>query len=493
MLKRLKTAARRLAQQGAPGFRHAKAVHARVRFAVGREPLSVNFAWERGMPLLRFYMEEFLREHAGDIRGRCLEFQEDAYTSRFGGTRVTSVDVLHAVPGNPHATLIADLTRPNDLPSDRYDTIVCTFVLHIIYDLAAAISELHRILAPGGTLLVGVPHVSMADPHYDELWRFTDRGLARVLARSFGDGVAVRAYGDSLTAAGSLRGLVAEEFTKRELDHSDPRFAVLACARAVKRQASPAPSRIPDEIGTLVSGWDDYARSWRSDRLSVRTGARIEHLGDEWTHEAPADEGRTYGLSPEALEDFPAWLRRNLLDPYLPHSVDSGLEIGPGSGRLTSVLMERTRIVHVVEPSEAMLDLLRSRMRGAPANLVLHRTDGTSLPALPAGSLEYVIAFDVFVHFEPRLAFSYLRQIAYVLAPRGTGIIHYANVLTPGGWKQFEAGLEPNLRGHRALGTFGVMTPELMGRFLEALGFSIVSLDTRAVPRDAVAVFRKPT
>jgi len=132
------------------------------------------------------------------------------------------------------ATLVADLTKPNDLPSDRFDCILCTFVLHEIFDLEKALSELYRVLKPGAVMLITVPHVSMCEPRYHELWRFTVEGLTQLVTGTFGDNVSIRAYGSSLTGAGQLRGLVADEFTRSELDHHDPRFAVLIGARVTK-------------------------------------------------------------------------------------------------------------------------------------------------------------------------------------------------------------------------------------------------------------------
>jgi hypothetical protein len=79
------------------------------------------------------------------------------------------------------------------------------------------------------------PHVSMCDPGFHEIWRFTPEGLCLVLAKAFGTGsVTVRAYGNSLTAAGEIRGLIAREFSKAALDYHDPRLAVEVCARAYK-------------------------------------------------------------------------------------------------------------------------------------------------------------------------------------------------------------------------------------------------------------------
>jgi hypothetical protein len=90
-------------------------------------------------------------------------------------------------------------------------------------------------LKPGGVLLVAVPHFSMFRPDYGEIWRFTPRSLEILLSGAFAKAdVQIRSFGNSLTAAGEIRGAVATEFLKSELDHHDPRFPVEVCARAVK-------------------------------------------------------------------------------------------------------------------------------------------------------------------------------------------------------------------------------------------------------------------
>jgi peptidoglycan/xylan/chitin deacetylase (PgdA/CDA1 family) len=204
-------------------------------------------------------MESFLEEHAALVRGHCLEFEGADYTIRYGGERVLRADVLNLDASVPAATLIADLTKPNDLPSAEFDCILCTFVLHEIFDLDKAVSELYRTLRPGGSMLIGVPHVSMCEPRYHELWRFTVQGLTELLEGFCGKGnVAVRAYGNSLTAAGQIRGLVAEEFTRAELEQHDPRFAVLICARVTKPQTDVA-------VAQPIEG--------ASESVSPRTGA----------------------------------------------------------------------------------------------------------------------------------------------------------------------------------------------------------------------------
>ncbi len=209
----------------------------RVRLATGVKPLSEAYGDDRGGSIFRYYLAQFLQECAADIHGHCLEFQDDTYTTHFGGSRVGKLDILHHVAGNAHATIVADLARPNPIPSHLFDCIVCTHVLHVIFEVEKAVAELHRILKPGGVLLVGVPHLSMVNPSHSEIWRFTPLGLQTLLARVFGPEQAlVRGYGNSLTAAGSVKGMAAQDFLRAERDYQDERFAVEVCARAVKKQ-----------------------------------------------------------------------------------------------------------------------------------------------------------------------------------------------------------------------------------------------------------------
>jgi SAM-dependent methyltransferase len=211
------------------------AVTSRSRIAVGVKPLSYRWGEDRGQPIHRYYINRFMKKYAPDIHGHCLEFQDPAYAVWFGGAALTKLDILHIDDSNPRATLVADLTKPNEIPTGLFDCIVCTHVLHIVYELGRIVAEMHRILKPGGVLLVAVPCVSMWEPQEHELWRFTPDGLRKILASAFGAAnVVVHAFGNSLTSAGELRGLVAEEFTHQELEYQDERFPVEVCARAVK-------------------------------------------------------------------------------------------------------------------------------------------------------------------------------------------------------------------------------------------------------------------
>jgi SAM-dependent methyltransferase len=126
-------------------------------------PISPEFGFDRGRPIDRRFIENFLARHAEDIRERVLEIGDNSYTDQFGGDRVTESDVLHVSEGVPHATLIGDLEDGEHLPSGAFDSIVLTQTLHLLFDLPKAVATLHRLLKPGGVLLVTVLGVSSVD------------------------------------------------------------------------------------------------------------------------------------------------------------------------------------------------------------------------------------------------------------------------------------------------------------------------------------------
>ena len=83
--------------------------------------------------------------------------------------------------GDELPTWVADLTDMPDVPSGRYDAVVFHQVLEHIHTPSKAISELHRVLKPGGRLLVSVPHLSRQHELPHDYTRYTPQGLRRLL------------------------------------------------------------------------------------------------------------------------------------------------------------------------------------------------------------------------------------------------------------------------------------------------------------------------
>lgn len=207
---------------------------------------AADFGECRGQCIDRYYIEKFLLAHAGDVQGHVLEFGDDAYTRQFGRGRVIAIDVLHRSADNPHATIVADLERGESIPSNTFDCIICTQVLHCIFDVRAAVRTLYRVLKPGGVVLVtdaGIQKVDSVDlANQEEYWRFTSRALRQIFEEVFpSNDVEVKAFGNVRAAIAFLDGLAVEDLRPKELDAFDPDFEVSIGLRAVKGKGSSTP------------------------------------------------------------------------------------------------------------------------------------------------------------------------------------------------------------------------------------------------------------
>jgi hypothetical protein len=217
-----------------------------VRFGDLRRlsPISRNFGMNRGQPIDRYFIEKFLTRHAEDIGGRVLEIKDATYTRRFGGDRVSVSDVLDVADDNPHATIVADLTRAEHVPSDTFDCIILTQTLHFIYDVRASIATLCRILKPGGVLLATFPGISQTScrEHGEYYcWALSKLSARRLFEEVFpAQNIEVSADGNVLAAIAFLHGLAAEELRHEELDSQSPDYEVLITLRAIRPDNSSA-------------------------------------------------------------------------------------------------------------------------------------------------------------------------------------------------------------------------------------------------------------
>ena len=200
-------------------------------------PASAFWGLDRGTPVDRYYIERFIAAHREDIRGHVLEMHDSRYTDQFG-IGVTARDVLDIDPGNQNATIVTDLTAADAVADDTFDCFVLTQTLQFIFDVPAALAQVHRILRPSGVALVTVPAVSRLAPGYGlerDYWRFTPASCATLFGAAFGAGTAaVRGRGNVRSAMAFLAGLAWEELPRAALDAQDDFFPVIVTVRAVK-------------------------------------------------------------------------------------------------------------------------------------------------------------------------------------------------------------------------------------------------------------------
>jgi SAM-dependent methyltransferase len=129
----------------------------------------------------RRYLDRDLEVVVPQMRGRVLEIGAGhaGRRGRFqpptaGVTRWVHVD--HDRARRPDVA--ADVV---DLPfaGDAFDAIVCLEVLEYVWQPARALSEIARVVKPGGAVILATPFLHRADAPTDS-WRFTEPALRRL-------------------------------------------------------------------------------------------------------------------------------------------------------------------------------------------------------------------------------------------------------------------------------------------------------------------------
>ncbi len=195
-------------------------------------PVSSLLGCDRGTPIDRYYMEQFLGKNSSLIKGTVIEVADSFYSRRFGGDRVTKFEVLHLPPGNRKSTIIGDLADPATLPENYADCFICTQTFQFIFDIRDAVQGAHRLLKPGGVLLAtmsGISPISRYDmDRWGDYWRFTSASVQRLFEPLFTGGVEITCFGNVLAATAFIQGLSVEDLPDETLlDRNDDDYQLL--------------------------------------------------------------------------------------------------------------------------------------------------------------------------------------------------------------------------------------------------------------------------
>jgi len=118
-------------------------------------------------------------------RGRLIDV--GCGTAPFAGTLAGQVACYHGFdlwPRSAHTVLAGDAQNMGMVRDASYDTALCFEVLEHVPDPARALAEINRILAPGGVLVMTVPHLSRLHDVPHDYYRYTRYGIQALLART---------------------------------------------------------------------------------------------------------------------------------------------------------------------------------------------------------------------------------------------------------------------------------------------------------------------
>lgn len=201
-------------------------------------PVSRLFGFDRGFPIDRLYIEDFLEKHHAVITGDILEIAGDEYTMKFAHQPFTS-HVLHVVPGNPNATIVGNLETGENIPENKFDCMIITQTLAFVFDMRGFLKNCYRALKPGGVLLLTNPSITPVSRYdmdrWGDYWRFTDLSMRRLLELYFpAEKIEIVSYGNYYAAAAFLAGKAVEDVRASRLFPADPDYPVSICAATWK-------------------------------------------------------------------------------------------------------------------------------------------------------------------------------------------------------------------------------------------------------------------
>lgn len=112
--------------------------------------------------------------------------------------------------GRPNISVVLDDIVASALPTESFDLVLCSEVIEHIPDVAAALASMHRILRPGGKLLLSTPH------RYSPL-ELAGRvaflpGIVDVVRRIYREPILPTGHISLLSAGGARRSLLAAGF-----------------------------------------------------------------------------------------------------------------------------------------------------------------------------------------------------------------------------------------------------------------------------------------
>lgn len=204
---------------------------------LGVEPISRRWGREHGTPIDRYYIESFLQKNQDVIHGDVMEVADNTYTMRYGSD-ITNSYILH-VNGWGDNVIKGDLESGVGIPDNKVDCFICTQTIQFIYDISSVVSNIYRMLKPGGTALItahGIAQISMYDYlNWGEYWRFTKQSLEKLFMQNFEQSqTEINSFGNVKIATALLYGLSVEDLEKEEFQYNDEQYPVLLTIKANK-------------------------------------------------------------------------------------------------------------------------------------------------------------------------------------------------------------------------------------------------------------------
>jgi len=226
---------------------------------------------------------------------------------------------------------------------------------------------------------------------------------------------------------------------------------------------------------TYAEFWDRYVRDVFPE-IRKATDPDATHLlwpGDEW-----------------GTPDIWSKIFEIAFAPALPERLERAIEIGPGSGKYTEMVLNRCPAARILafDVSSIYLDVLRARCAEAIAAgrvepLLLDQSPDGLARATEArgwgGTVDFAFSIDAMVHVDLQYLVAYWIALHRVLRPGGTMLMSVADATSPLGYRKLIDDIPTYFAAQgEVTSKFEWLSPALVEDLLGRIGF-----DVRFIPK----------
>lgn len=143
------------------------------------------------------------------------------------------MDWNQSLHGNPHIDINHDISKPLPLASDSIDTVILSDVLEHIYNPAAVMQEIFRVMRTDGELILNVPFAYWEHEAPHDYYRYTRYALERLCKEAGFDAIRITPVGDGL---GVITDILSKTMMNRMVINIIPRLLIWFTQQCYQRE-----------------------------------------------------------------------------------------------------------------------------------------------------------------------------------------------------------------------------------------------------------------
>ena len=200
--------------------------------SMDKVPISNHFGVERGKPIDRYYIDQFLLDNEKYICGDVLEIEDSYYTKAFGGSKVDKSIVMDVSAHGEDISFNANLDTGYGIQDNLADCFICTQTLMYISNLDNAARNIGRLLKPGGVALITCSGISQNSQRCMDNYGCFFNFNIKALEKMFGTEKKLKvlntgSYGNVKTVTAHINGLCCEDLKCTDFDYNDKYYPLI--------------------------------------------------------------------------------------------------------------------------------------------------------------------------------------------------------------------------------------------------------------------------